>query len=86
MTSARTTLGPHEYNSKKAQGLVVVLPKKEVTTRWSPPRRGTKTWWSGTGDDLNNTHDAGTVTLPAGPATLSLPDPVQHRGLRLDYA
>ena len=27
-------LGPHEYNSKKAQGLVVVLPKKQVTTDW----------------------------------------------------
>ena len=28
-------LGPHEYNSAKAQGVVVVLPKKEVTTELS---------------------------------------------------
>ncbi len=63
-------LGPHEYNSKKAQGLVTVLPKKDVTTDLVPPAAGTKTWWSGTGDDLNNTMSR-TVTLPAGSATLS---------------
>ncbi len=63
-------LGPHEYNSKEAQGLVAVLPKKEVTSTLVPPAAGTKSWWSGSGDDLNNTMSR-TVTLPAGSATLS---------------
>ena len=63
-------LGPHEYNSDEAQGLLVVLPKKSVTTVFATPYEGSKTWWSGTGDDLSNTMSR-TVTLPADPATLS---------------
>lgn len=63
-------LGPHEYNSKKAQGLVVVLPKKEITSDLVPPASGSKSWWSGSGDDLTATM-ARSVTLPADPATLS---------------
>ena len=64
-------LGPHEYNSKKAQGAVVVLPKKQITTDLVPPAAGTKSWWSTSGDDLN-TSLSRSVTLPAGaPASLS---------------
>ena len=63
-------LGPHEYNSKNPQGLVVVLPKKTVTTPLATPTEGSKSWWSGTGDDLSNTMGR-SVTLPAGTATLS---------------
>lgn len=63
-------LGPHEYHSKKAQGLVVVLPKKDVTTTLVPPASGAKQWWSGTGDDLDNTLTR-TVSLPAGSSTLT---------------
>ncbi len=63
-------LGPHEYNSNKAQGLVVVLPKKDVTTTLVNPASGTKQWWSGTGDTLNNSLTR-SVTLPAGPSTLA---------------
>ncbi|GAA1565891.1 immune inhibitor A [Kribbella sancticallisti] len=62
-------LGPHEYNSKKAQGVVVVLPKKKVTTQLVQPAAGTKSWWSGKGDKLANTLSR-KVTLPAGPASL----------------
>ncbi|WP_020393275.1 immune inhibitor A domain-containing protein [Kribbella catacumbae] len=62
-------LGPHEYNSKKAQGVVVVLPKKKVTTQLVKPVTGTKSWWSGTGDKLTNTLSR-KVTLPAGKASL----------------
>ena len=64
-------LGPHEYNSKKAQGAVVVLPKKQVSTPMPTPPAGAMQWWSGKGDDLNNTLSR-QLTLPAGPATLSL--------------
>ncbi len=68
---ARTyKLGPHEYNSKNAQGLVVALPKKSVTSQLVPPYAGTHTWWSGTGDDLNNSMSR-SVTLPAGSASLT---------------
>lgn len=63
-------LGPHEYNSKKAQALAVVLPKKEVTSDLVPPASGSKSWWSGTGDDLDSSMSR-SVTLPAGSATLS---------------
>ena len=33
-------LGPHEYNSAKAQGVVVPLPQKPVTTQLGAPRGG----------------------------------------------
>ncbi|MEV8377725.1 immune inhibitor A domain-containing protein [Kribbella sp. NPDC056861] len=62
-------LGPHEYNSKRAQGVVVVLPKKKVTTQLVKPVAGSKSWWSGTGDKLTNTLTR-KVTLPAGQASL----------------
>ncbi len=51
----RFELGPHEYQSDKAQGLVVVLPKKQVTTEYGRPAAGARMWWSGKGDDLDNT-------------------------------
>jgi immune inhibitor A len=47
-------LGPHEYNSAKAQGVVVVLPDKQVSTDYGKPFAGTKMYWSGQGDDLDN--------------------------------
>ena len=49
---ARTLdLGPSEYNTAKAQGVVMPLPKKMVTTQLGAPHGGTKQWWSGQGDD-----------------------------------
>ncbi len=47
-------MGPQEYNTAKAQGAVVVLPKKEVTTDNGAPASGTKQFFSGSGDDLAN--------------------------------
>ncbi|SDT24869.1 immune inhibitor A [Friedmanniella luteola] len=64
-------LGPHEYNSKKAQALAVVLPKKEVVTALPTPATGTQQWWSGTGDDITSTLTR-SATLAAGTSTLSL--------------
>jgi immune inhibitor A len=60
-------LGPHEYNSKKAQGLVVTLPKKQKVNELVEPFAGTKTWWSGQGNQFTHTMSR-QVTLPAGAA------------------
>ena len=65
-------LGPHEYNSAKAQAVAVVLPKKQRTTQLGAPFAGTRQYWSGTGDDLTNTL-TGTVDLSAATsASLSM--------------
>ncbi|WUJ71128.1 immune inhibitor A [Kribbella soli] len=64
-------LGPHEYNSKKAQGLVVTLPKKQVEHQLVQPPVGTKDWWSGEGNNFTHTMSR-QVALPAGqPASLT---------------
>ena len=46
---------PAEYNSAKAQGVVVPLPKKRVTTQLGAPHGGTKQWWSDQGDEREST-------------------------------
>ncbi|MFD2763725.1 immune inhibitor A domain-containing protein [Micromonospora eburnea] len=48
-------LGPQEYNSTKAQAAVVVLPQREYTFQNGKPYEGTKQFFSGNADDLNNT-------------------------------
>ncbi len=63
-------LGPEEYNSKQAQGLFVVLPKKAVTQSVGAPAEGAKFYYSGTGDDLDTTMTK-SVTLPAGTVDLT---------------
>jgi len=47
-------LGPQEYNTKKSQAAVVVLPKKEVTFELGAPASGEKQFFSAKGDDLAN--------------------------------
>jgi immune inhibitor A len=86
-------LGPHEYNSKKAQGAVVVLPDKEISTALGAPFAGAKQWYSGAGDDLNSTMSR-SVALPAAPATLTFqarwniedcgPDPCDYAYVEVD--
>ena len=49
------TLGPQEYNSAKPQGVVVVLPQKEVTVDLGAPYAGDAQYFSGSGDDLDTT-------------------------------
>ena len=58
-------LGPMESNTKQAQGLFVILPKKAVTTDIGTPYAGTHFYYSGAGDNLDNTMTK-SVTLPAG--------------------
>nr|WP_294695592.1 immune inhibitor A domain-containing protein [uncultured Friedmanniella sp.] len=63
-------LGPHEYNSRNAQALAVVLPSKPVVTNLPTPAGGTRQWWSGSGDDLDTTLTR-QVALAAGTSTLT---------------
>jgi immune inhibitor A len=64
-------LGPHEYNSERPQGLVVVLPDKEVTTDLGDPAAGARMWWSGRGDDLDHSMTRTVDLTAATNATLS---------------
>jgi immune inhibitor A len=66
----KVALGPHEYNSKRAQGVVVNLPDKQVTTALSDPYAGTKSWWSGTDNNYDATMTR-SVAVPGGTTTLS---------------
>jgi immune inhibitor A len=47
-------LGPMETNTKQAQGLFVILPKKSVTTNIGSPFAGSYYYYSSAGDNLNN--------------------------------
>lgn len=47
-------LGPMEFNTKQAQGLFVILPKKTVVTNVGAPYAGTYYYYSGAGDKLDN--------------------------------
>ena len=69
-TTRTLELGPHEYNSAKAQGVVVPLGKtRQVVTNYGKPTSGTKQWWSGQADNstMSLTRQ---VTLGAGTSTL----------------
>ncbi len=66
---AEFKLGPMEANTKQAQGLFVVLPKKSVTTNIGAAFEGSKYYYSSAGDNLNNFMYKA-FNLPAG-ATLS---------------
>ncbi|RSN46093.1 protease [Amycolatopsis sp. WAC 04197] len=48
-------LGPHEYNSAKAQGVVVVLPDKQKKFHYGQPLAGLNQWWSTKGNNLSTT-------------------------------
>lgn len=62
-------LGPMEFNTKQAQAVIVVLPKKAVKTNISTPYAGSNFYYSGTGDNLDNLMYKA-FNLPEG-ATLS---------------
>lgn len=47
-------LGPMEFNTKQAQALFVVLPKKSMTEEIGVPYEGDKFYYGGSGDDLDN--------------------------------
>ena len=62
-------LGPMETNTKQAQGLFVILPKKSVVSNIGAPFAGSYYYYSSAGDNLNNFMYKA-YNLPAG-ATLS---------------
>jgi immune inhibitor A len=63
---------PEGERHRDAQGLVVELPEKTVTTEVHPPAQGEAQWWSGSGNDLNNTLTRTVDLSGAGSATLDL--------------
>ncbi len=65
----RVHMGPAEYNTTKTQQLVVTLPPKEVTTDIGAPHSGTHQYYSGSGNNLDNSMTR-SVTLPAGTVSL----------------
>ena len=69
-TKSEHKLGPAVTNTKQAQGVFVVLPDKEVTFQLGAPFAGSKYYYSGTGDGLDNKMTR-SVTLPAGAVSLS---------------
>src|SRR3954451_16353791 len=92
-TKRTLVLGPHEFNSSRAQAIVMPLPLKRVTTEFGAPASGTSQWFSGQGNDLNNTLTR-SVTLGAGTSTLSFqarwniedcgPDPCDYAYVEVD--
>jgi immune inhibitor A len=58
-------LGPAEYNTKQAQGVFVVLPQKSVPLNLGDPYEGPEFFYSGAGNDLDNTMTR-SVTVGAG--------------------
>ncbi|MGL5857504.1 MAG: immune inhibitor A domain-containing protein [Angustibacter sp.] len=92
-TSRTLELGPHEYNSRKPQAVVVPLPPKQVTTQLGAPAAGDYQWYSGQGDELASILSR-QVTLGAGSSTLSLqarwniedcgPDPCDYAYVEVD--
>src|SRR6185437_5578985 len=63
-------LGPVEANTKKLQGVFVVLPDKSVTKIVGTPFSGAHFYYSGAADSLTTTMSR-TVTLPTGTVGIS---------------
>ncbi|HJR80130.1 MAG TPA: immune inhibitor A domain-containing protein [Anaerolineales bacterium] len=77
-------LGPAEANTRQAQGLFVVLPDKLVDFPVGPPFAGSHQYFSGSGNQLDNTMTR-SVALPGG--TVSLAAKVKYEiELDFDYA
>ena len=67
---ASLKLGPSNYNTKQAQHLFVLLPDKEVDFPVGDPYSGDYFYFSGSGNDLDNSM-ARDFTLPAGSPMLT---------------
>jgi immune inhibitor A len=53
-TKSEHKLGPVETNTKQAQTVFVILPQKTVVTQLATPYEGSKFYYSGSGDNLDN--------------------------------
>ena len=67
---ASVKLGPSNYTTKQAQQLVVLLPDKSVDFPVGDPYSGDFFYFSGSGNDLDNSMSR-SVTLPAGTPSLT---------------
>ena len=67
---SEVVLGPAETTTQNAQALFVVLPDKAVTTQIANPYSGSYFYYSGAGNDLDNSMTR-SVTLPSGAVSLS---------------
>ncbi len=65
-------LGPSEYNTAKPQAAIVTLPDKEVTFDYGEPFAGERMFWSGKGDNLNNTLTADLDLRTVSTASVSM--------------
>ena len=65
--SASVRLGPATANTKQAQAVIAVLPPREATTTIGAPFEGPDFWYSGSGDNLDNTM---LTALPDGARSL----------------
>ena len=70
--SRRLVLGPHESTTANAQALVVTLPKKSITTEYGKPAAGSKMWWGGKANNLDNTLTRAVDLTGAAAASASL--------------
>ncbi|HET7327873.1 MAG TPA: immune inhibitor A domain-containing protein [Nocardioidaceae bacterium] len=61
---ANLKLGPAEFNTKRPQGAIIVLPDKEVPLELGEPFAGENFYYSESGDNLDNTMTK-EVTVPA---------------------
>ncbi|MEU9038042.1 immune inhibitor A domain-containing protein [Streptomyces sp. NPDC048352] len=66
----RATLGVSGYNTEDPQALLVHLPPSTTRTDLTDPYEGTRQWWSGTGDFMDNTLTR-PLDLTTGAATLT---------------
>jgi immune inhibitor A len=62
-------LGPMETNTKQAQAVFVILPKKPVTTHIADPFAGSSFYFSGSADDLNNSMTKSFTLAPGATLT-----------------
>jgi immune inhibitor A len=67
---ASVKLGPSNYNTKQAQQLVLLLPDKEVDFEVGDPYSGDYFYFSGSGNDLDNSMTR-EFALPAGSPMLT---------------
>jgi immune inhibitor A len=67
---ASVKLGPSNFTTKQAQQLVALLPDKQVSTYVGAPYDGSYMYFSGSGNDLDNSMTR-QVTLPTGAVSFS---------------
>lgn len=76
-------LGPSEFNTKQAQGVFIILPQKKVTANIGTPYAGDYFYYSGMGNNLNQTMVKSFVLAPGSTLTAKVKYEIE---LDWDYA